>query len=177
MSPEDYKVIGLSADVADENSIRSAFDKIAQTFGRIDAVVANAGIVHNHSAFDYPTEQVKKLFDINILGVYFTAREAARYMVPQGSGSIVLIASMSATVSPTFVGPRGAQANGHDKPQIVNVPQLQTPYNTSKAAVKHMAASLGYEWAKTGVRVNALRCVFFPALSSRDSRPLTALTA
>ena len=43
--------------------------------------------------------------------------------------------------------------------QIVNVPQPQTPYNSSKAAVKHMAASLGWEWAKMGVRVNALRCV------------------
>jgi len=57
-------------------------------------------------------------------------------MIPQGGGSIVLVASMSA--------------------QVVNIPQPQTPYNSSKAAVRHMASSLAVEWAKKGVRVNSL---------------------
>jgi len=84
----------------------------------------------------YPADRVKRLFDINVHGVFYTAREAARHMIPQGGGSIILISSMSAN--------------------IVNIPQLQTPYNASKAAVKHMAASLAVEWAKKGVRVNTL---------------------
>ncbi|KAL4077253.1 hypothetical protein V8B97DRAFT_1940593 [Scleroderma yunnanense] len=79
---------------------------------------------------------MKLLYDINVHGAFFTAREAARNMIPRGSGSIILVASMSAS--------------------IVNIPQLQTPYNASKAAVKHMAASLAVEWAKKGVRVNSL---------------------
>lgn len=46
-----------------------------------------------------------------------------------------------------------------EKDSIVGMSQCQTPYNASKAAVKHMAASLGVEWAKEGVRVNAIRYV------------------
>jgi len=69
-------------------------------------------------------------------------------MIPQGSGSIILVSSMSAN--------------------IINIPQYQTPYNTSKAAVKHMAASLGVEWAKYGVRVNALSPGYMLTKLTRD---------
>ena len=55
-------------------------------------------------AYSYPFDRIKRLFDINVHGAFFTAREAARNMIPQGGGSIVLVASMSANVSflPTF---------------------------------------------------------------------------
>ncbi|KZT26622.1 NAD(P)-binding protein [Neolentinus lepideus HHB14362 ss-1] len=134
--PEDFKIIGLECDVSSERSVIKAFNETMDTFGRLDSVVASAGIVENYSAFDYPFDRIKRLYDINVHGAFFTAREAARNMIPQGGGAIVLVASMSAN--------------------IVNIPQPQTPYNASKAAVKHMAASLGVEWAKKGVRVNVL---------------------
>jgi len=79
---------------------------------------------------------MKRLYDINVHGAFYTAREAAKYMIARGSGSIVLVSSMSATV--------------------VNIPQPQAPYNASKAAVRQMAASLAVEWAQKGVRVNSL---------------------
>ena len=116
--------------MANESSVQNAYEVIMKTFGRIDAVVASAGIlfeiffrsasnfllgiVHNHTALEYvskfwlctkcsiiiryPTEKMKRLFDINVNGVFFTAREAARHMIPQGGGSIILISSMSANV-------------------------------------------------------------------------------
>lgn len=133
---KDVQVIGIECDVSSEASVQNAYGKVMDTFGRIDSVVASAGIVENYSALDYPTDRVKRLYDVNVHGVFFTAREAARHMIPQGGGSIILVSSMSAN--------------------IVNIPQLQTPYNSSKAAVKHMAASLAVEWAKDGVRVNSL---------------------
>ncbi|KAI0064727.1 NAD-P-binding protein [Artomyces pyxidatus] len=136
LAPSDFKVIGLECDVSSEMSVQKAFAETMDAFGRVDAVVASAGIVENYSAFDYPFDRIKRLYDINVHGAFFTAREAARNMIPQGGGSIVLVASMSAN--------------------IINIPQPQTPYNASKAAVKHMAASLAVEWAKKGVRVNAL---------------------
>ncbi|EIM89793.1 NAD-P-binding protein [Stereum hirsutum FP-91666 SS1] len=136
MKPSDFKFIGLECDVSSERSVQKAFAETMGTFGRLDSVVASAGIVENYSAFDYPFDRIKRLYDINVHGAFFTAREAARNMIPQGGGSIVLVASMSGS--------------------IVNIPQPQTPYNASKAAVKHMAASLGVEWAKKGVRVNTL---------------------
>ena len=46
----------------------------------------------------YPADRVKRLFDVNVHGVFYTAREAARNMIPNGGGSIILIASMSANV-------------------------------------------------------------------------------
>ncbi|KAF8965216.1 hypothetical protein BDZ97DRAFT_1812723 [Flammula alnicola] len=133
---EDLKIIGLVCDVSSELSVKQAFAEIMESFRRIDVAVASAGLVENYSALDYPADRVKHLFDVNVHGVFYTAREAARSMIPNGGGSIILIASMSAN--------------------IVNTPQFQTPYNASKAAVKHMAASLAVEWAKEGVRVNSL---------------------
>jgi len=128
--------VGLECDVSSEVSVGKAFTRTVEVFGRVDAVVASAGIVENYSALDYPSDRMKRLYDINVHGAFFTAREAAKYMIPQGGGSIILVASMSAN--------------------IINIPQLQTPYNASKAAVKHMASSLAVEWAKKSVRVNAL---------------------
>ncbi|KAF7337944.1 NAD-P-binding protein [Mycena venus] len=136
MNPDTLNIIGIECDVSSEIGVQNAYAEIMSTFGRIDSVVASAGIVENYSAFDYPFDRIKKLYDINVHGAFFTAREAARNMIPQGGGSIILVASMSAN--------------------IVNIPQPQTPYNASKAAVKHMASSLAVEWAKKGVRVNVL---------------------
>jgi len=51
-------------------------------------------------AYRYPFDRARKLFDVNVHGAYLTAREAAKIMIPNGGGSIVLIASMSASVSP-----------------------------------------------------------------------------
>ncbi|KAG6851283.1 hypothetical protein H0H93_011719 [Arthromyces matolae] len=133
---DDFKFIGIECDVSSEEAVQKAYSKVIETFGQIDCVVASAGIVENYTAFDYPSDRIKRLYDINVHGVFYTAREAARNMIPRRCGSIILVSSMSAN--------------------IVNVPQPQTPYNASKAAVKHMAASLAVEWAKTGVRVNAL---------------------
>lgn len=81
---------------------------------------------------------MRQVFRINVEGAFFTAREAAKHMLAAGTqtGSIVLVGSMSGSV--------------------INVPQPQTPYNSSKAAVKHMAASLAVEWAQSGIRVNSL---------------------
>ncbi|KAJ7286305.1 NAD(P)-binding protein [Mycena rebaudengoi] len=135
-STDEVNIIGVECDVSSEQSVQKAYGSIMSAFGRIDSVVASAGIVENFTAFDYPVDRIKRLYDINVHGAFFTAREAARHMIPLGGGSIVLIASMSAN--------------------IVNIPQPQTPYNASKAAVKHMASSLAVEWAKTGVRVNVL---------------------
>jgi NAD(P)-dependent dehydrogenase (short-subunit alcohol dehydrogenase family) len=136
LSASDLKVIGVACDVSVEDSVKQLFQTIHSHFGRIDVVVASAGIVHNYDAVDYPAAQMQRLYDINVHGALYTAREGFKLMQPHGAGSIVMVASMSAG--------------------IVNIPQRQFAYNASKAAVKHMAASLAVEWAKTGIRVNSL---------------------
>lgn len=73
------------------------------------SLVSAAGIVENFVAHEYPTDKVKKLLDINVMGSWYCALEAAKRM-PDG-GSITLVGSMSGSV--------------------VNIPQPQTPYNFS----------------------------------------------
>lgn len=70
----------------------------------------HSGIVENYAAFDYPFDRIKRLYDINVHGAFFTAREAARHMIPLGGGSIVLVASMSANVStPVLLSPHASR--------------------------------------------------------------------
>jgi D-arabinitol 2-dehydrogenase len=125
------------SDVSDPNSVNAAISEIVKEHGKIDSLVTSAGFTENYSAVDYPFERVKKLWSINVDGTYLFATAVARHLIARKApGSLVLIGSMS----------------GH----IINVPQPQTPYNVSKAAVKHMAASLAVEWAHFGIRVNCL---------------------
>ncbi|TXT13566.1 hypothetical protein VHUM_00933 [Vanrija humicola] len=130
----EINAVGLGCNVADEWSVQAAFAEIKERFGRVDALVTAAGIVENFPAHDYPTEKIRRLLDINVMGTWFCALEAAKLM-PNG-GSITLIGSMSGS--------------------IVNTPQPQTPYNFSKAAVRHMARSLAVEWATQNIRVNCI---------------------
>ena len=137
VSPGEIEVEGFGCDVSNEDNVMRVMAEVKERFGKIDVVVNSAGIVENFPATQYPTNKMKKLFDININGSYYVAREAAKQMLADGiRGSIILIASMSAGV--------------------VNVPQPQAPYNASKAAVRHLARSLAVEWAKDGIRVNSL---------------------
>lgn len=77
------------------------------------------------------------LWSVNVDGTYMFAVAVAKHLISRNAkGSMVFIGSMS-----------GA---------IVNLPQRQTPYNVSKAAVRHMAASLAVEWAEYGIRVNCI---------------------
>ncbi|EPQ31965.1 uncharacterized protein PFL1_00164 [Pseudozyma flocculosa PF-1] len=135
--PGELSVEGYGCDISNEQAVQDTFQRIRQKYGRIDVVVNSAGIVENFPATEYPTEKMRKLYDINVHGSYFVAREAAKHMLADGiRGSIVLVASMSAAVT--------------------NIPQPQAPYNASKAAVRHMAGSFAVEWAKAGIRVNSL---------------------
>ncbi|RSH85815.1 uncharacterized protein EHS24_003995 [Apiotrichum porosum] len=132
--PGEITAVGIGCDVANEESVKAAFQRIKDLFGRVDALVTAAGIVHNYTAEEYPTEKIRQLMDINVMGTWFCALEASKLM-PNG-GSIILIGSMSGS--------------------IVNIPQPQTPYNFSKSAVRHMGRSLAVEWAKRDIRVNVI---------------------
>ena len=106
--------MGLGCDVASEESVKATFGAIKEKFGRIDVspsytcevcadnqtLVTAAGIVENYVAHDYPTEKIRKLLDINVMGTWFCALEASKLM-PEG-GSIVMIGSMSGSVSRLF---------------------------------------------------------------------------
>lgn len=130
------KSIFIRTDVADAESVRQMAARVYDEFGRIDVLMNNAGITLWREAEAVPEEDWRKVIDINLNGLFFCAQAVAKYMIEQKRGRIINIASMS----------------GH----IVNRPQSQASYNTSKAAVIHLTKSLAAEWARFGVRVNSV---------------------
>ncbi|MGP8247528.1 MAG: SDR family NAD(P)-dependent oxidoreductase [Bryobacteraceae bacterium] len=123
-------------DVTDSAAVDRAADAIAGKYGRVDVLVNNAGYANNIDAETYPDDEYRKLMRINVDGVMFCCRAFGRHMLAAGKGSIVNLGSMSGL--------------------IVNKPQPQSIYNASKAAVHMLTKSLACEWAKRGIRVNAV---------------------
>ncbi|EGW32575.1 carbonyl reductase [Spathaspora passalidarum NRRL Y-27907] len=123
--------IGVAAEV------EKVIGEIEHDFGTIDIFVANAGITWTQGPVldvdGYDTWQ--ELIDLNYSGVYYCAHAVGKIFRKNGKGSLIFTSSISAS--------------------IVNVPQSQTPYNVTKAAVKHLAKSLAVEWAPFA-RVNTV---------------------
>ena len=126
----------VAADVADRGSIAAALDAVLAEHGRVDVLVNNAGVCFHRPALEVPLEEWRRVFDINVDGLWHCSQVFGAHMVERGSGVITNVGSISA--------------------QIVNRPQWQPAYNASKAAVHQLTKSLAAEWAPHGVRVNAL---------------------
>ena len=130
------KTIAVNADVTDPSQVNAMIDEVITAFGKLDIAFCNAGIALNVAAEEMTLEQWKRVIDINLTGVFLTAQAAGKVMLAQGGGSIINTASMS----------------GH----IVNLPQPQSAYNASKAAVIQLTKSMAIEWARRNVRVNSI---------------------
>jgi NAD(P)-dependent dehydrogenase (short-subunit alcohol dehydrogenase family) len=130
------QVIGASLDVTDEESVRIAADAAARLGRRLDVCVAAAGIDGAaQNALEIPVEDFRTVMDVNVLGLFITARAAAERMAPDGEGgAIVLVASVNGLIA---------------EPEFAD-------YNTSKGGAIMLARSLARDLAAKGVRVNAL---------------------
>ena len=122
---------------ANINTVAGAVSNVEaalQTWGTIDILVNNAGITSWAPFLDYTEEQWDAVIDTNLKGTYFASQAAARHMVRQKSGHIIIISSV--------VGSRAVR----------NL----SAYATTKAGLEHMARSLMFELAPHGIAVNAL---------------------
>jgi NAD(P)-dependent dehydrogenase (short-subunit alcohol dehydrogenase family) len=126
----------VQMDVTNSASVDDAFSKVVAQYGTLDVLVNNAGIVRNTSALDTDDHAWRTVMAVNLDGVFYCCRSAARFMTEKRAGSIVNVASMSGS--------------------IANKPQPQASYNASKAGVIHLTRSLAAEWAPFGVRVNSI---------------------
>lgn len=134
------RVLAQQVDVADEAQVVEGMKTLVAKFGRVDAVFANAGIgLGSRSFLDITLEQFRKVVSVNLEGAFFTLREGARHMRERASkgdagGSLVVVASLAAI--------EGAARNQH--------------YAATKGAVISMMRAIAVEFARDGVRANAI---------------------
>jgi meso-butanediol dehydrogenase / (S,S)-butanediol dehydrogenase / diacetyl reductase len=123
------------ADVSDLAQVEAVVARATERFGRLDAMVQNAGVLSpNGRIHNLATEDWERAFRVNVLGAVNAIRAAVAVMRPQGSGSIVLTASVA-----------GLTAWSH-----------AAPYCATKAAVIQLAKVAAVEYARDGIRVNCV---------------------
>jgi len=137
----DMQALGVRAisslcDVTQADEVERAFRETAEAFGRLDILVNSAGITVWAKGEEMTEEEWDRVMNIDLKGTFLCCQQAARLMIPQRSGSIINIASMSG--------------------QIANIPQCQVSYNAAKAGVIHLTKSLAVEWAQHNLRVNSI---------------------
>jgi NAD(P)-dependent dehydrogenase (short-subunit alcohol dehydrogenase family) len=135
---KQYKVntFAVEADVSNPEQVDNLGKVLMGKFGRLDIAVNNAGVCSLSPAETMHFKEFKRIMDVNLNGVFLTAQAAAKLMIPNKSGSIINIGSIS----------------GH----IINVPQPAAHYMASKAGVIHLTKALAVEWAKYNIRVNSI---------------------
>ena len=134
------RAVLLPGDIADETAVVAMFDELETAFGRIDALVNNAGIVGPSMPLaEMDTARLKRMFDVNVLGAYLCAREAARRMSLDRGGRGGIIVNVSSAAS------------------RLGSPNEYVDYAGSKGAVDTMTIGLAKELGPRGVRVNAVR--------------------
>lgn len=124
-------------DVREVEQLNAIVEEIASTHGRLDGLIAAAGIQQETPALEYTAEDSNRMMSVNVTGCFMTAQAAAKQMIKFGNGgSIVMIASMSGT--------------------IANRGLICPAYNASKAAVIQLGRNLASEWGQYGIRVNTI---------------------
>ncbi len=125
----------VELDVANHAGVPGAFDAAEASFGPVSILVNNAGVADTKPALEVEPEDWRRVMSVNVDGVWFCAREAARRMVSAGvAGCIINIASVL-----SFRAARNVIA-----------------YSTSKGAVLQLTSNLAVEFARHGIRVNAI---------------------
>jgi len=127
--------IGVRVDVTDADSVAALGARALEVTGRLDVVVANAGILHIGPALDTPLDAWRRVLEVNLTGTFLTCRELGRVLVDQGTGGRVIISS-------SLFGVRGGRENA--------------TYSSTKFALIGLAQCLAAEWAPHGILVNSV---------------------
>ena len=129
--------LALKADVTDEEQVRQLYKRAHAEFGRVDVLYNNAGInpTDDSSVLDTSLEAWQRVQDVNVRSVFLCCKHGIPHLLQGGGGSVINTAS--------FVAVMGAAVS-------------QISYTASKGAVLAMSREMGIEFARRGVRVNAL---------------------
>ncbi|WP_231252088.1 3-oxoacyl-ACP reductase [Nocardioides furvisabuli] len=134
---EEVEGLFVEVDVTDQEAVEGLFHQARETYGRIDVAFNNAGISppEDDSILVTGVEAWRRVQEVNLTSVYYCCKAVLPYMLEQGKGSIINTAS--------FVAVMGAATS-------------QISYSASKGGVLSMTRELGVQFARQGVRVNAL---------------------
>ena len=129
--------LALACDVADEDAVRGMFEAVRAEYDSIDVLFNNAGISppEDASVLETETDVWDRVQDVNVRSVFFCCKHGIPHLLETGGGSVINTAS--------FVAVMGAATS-------------QIAYTASKGAVLSLSRELGVEFARRGVRVNAL---------------------
>lgn len=128
------RTLALVCDVADPIAVSAAIEAIETRFGRLDALVNNAGIAVFKPILETTGAEWSRVLDVNLSGPFHCTKAAAPLIARQGGGAVVNITSISGLRAST----------------------LRAAYGTSKAALAHLTRQLAVELAGIGIRVNAV---------------------
>jgi NAD(P)-dependent dehydrogenase (short-subunit alcohol dehydrogenase family) len=135
--------IAVECDVTSNESCRQVLERALHEFGHVDVLVNNAGISKPARVADESIEAFREVVDVNLTGTFSMCRHVGTHMARRGQGSIVNIASVVGLVG------------------LGRMPQAS--YAASKGAVVNLTRELAAQWARKGVRVNAIAPGFFPS--------------
>ena len=136
LKKSNYDVSFYEGNLLDRSVPQKTIDFTLERHGRVDILVNNAGVAQHGDTDEFNDDMLDKIMDINLDVVFRMCRSAISPMKKQGEGVILNIGSISGLVS--------------------NIPQPQTAYNASKAAVHMMTKSLASDYANQNIRVNAI---------------------
>ncbi len=137
LAPDAEGALAIEADVTDEEQVRGVYERVRERYGHVDVLFNNAGINPNddRSAIDTDLAAWQRVQDVNLRSVFLCCKHGIPHLLEAGGGSVINTAS--------FVAVMGAGVS-------------QISYTASKGAVLSMSRELGVEFARRGVRVNAL---------------------
>jgi NAD(P)-dependent dehydrogenase (short-subunit alcohol dehydrogenase family) len=135
-----HEAFAFQADVSDEAQVKDMFEAVDSRFGRLDALVNNAGILEPHcDLIEMTPERWRRVLDINVVGSFLCAREAVRRMASTSGGD------------------GGAIVNVSSRAADLGSPHEYIDYAAAKGAVDSMTIGLAREVASLGIRVNAVK--------------------
>jgi 2-deoxy-D-gluconate 3-dehydrogenase len=129
----------IKADLGTIEPVKAIVEETIATFGRLDIVVNNAGIIRRADAIDFTEADWDAVMDVNLKTAFFLSQAAARHMLARGSGKIINIASLL-----SFQGG-------------IRIPS----YTASKSGLAGLTRLLACEWAAKGINVNAIAPGYF----------------
>ncbi len=128
------KILLVPTDVTDTEQVKLLMKAAFERFGCIDILVTAAGIQIRKPAIKFTRDEWERVLNVNLSGTFFCCQAAAKYMIKQKSGKIIMISSLTAEIG---------------------IPNMAA-YAASRGAIRQLAKALAVEWARFGISVNCI---------------------